>query len=644
MKIVKRDGRIVEYDSDKIRIAIGKANAEVDEDQRISKTDIENIIKYIENLKKKRMLVEDIQDIIEEKIMNLGRFELAKHYIIYRYTRTLVRKANTTDETILSLIKNSNGNLVTNGQNRNLQMASTQRDLIAGEVSKDLTKRMLLPEKISKAHEDAVIYFHDTDYFLHPVIDSCLINIEDMLDNGTVMNEKFIESPKGFQVACTVMTQIIALVASGQYGGQSVEMKHLGKYLRKSYDKFKSNLQTKYTNLISEDKIEEMVQDRLKEELVAGVQTIQYQINTLMTTSGKPPFVTLFLSLEDDDPYIEENAKIIEEILNQRMKGIKDKNGEYVTIEFPKLVYALGDNNCLDGGKYDYLTELAINCSLKHGYPDYISTKKMKENYNGNVFSIIGNRQTLPLWKDDKRQYKFAGRFNQGTVSLNLPQIAIIADKNEEVFWKLLDERLDLCFEALMCIHHSLLGTNSDISPIHWQYGAIARLESGEKIDKYLKDKYSTLTLGYIGIYETTKLMRGISHVDGEGKKFAITLLKKLKAACTKWKNDTGLGFELCATLADKIGYELVNKDKERFGNIKNITDKTSYMDSYHIKDKTDIKTIEKLTIESEYEKISSGGSVSYVKTNSIEELKEIIKFSYDNIQYLKLDKNINRE
>ena len=488
MKIVKRDGKIVDYDPEKIRIAISKANQEVKPRERATKDEIKEIITYIEELGKKRILVEDIQDVIEQKLMEFQKYELSKRYIVYRYTRALVRKQNTTDESILGLIRNENKELAEENSNKNTTLASTQRDYIAGEVSRDLTKRMLLPEKISKAHEEGILHFHDADYFIQPIFNCCLINIGDMLDNGTVMNGKMIESPKSFQVACTVTTQIIAAVASNQYGGQSVDLKHLGKYLRKSYNKFKKEIESKHKGQIKESIIEDLVQERLRTELKAGVQTIQYQINTLMTTNGQSPFVTLFLHLEDGDPYIKENAMIIEEVLRQRYEGIKNDAGVYVTPAFPKLVYVLDHFNNLTGGEYDYLTRMAVKCSAKRMYPDYISAKKMRENYEGNVFSPMGCRSFLSPWKDENGNYKFEGRFNQGVVSINLPQISIIADGDEEKFWKLLDERLELCKEALMCRHYALLGTPSDISPIHWQYGAIARLKKGEKIDKLLKD------------------------------------------------------------------------------------------------------------------------------------------------------------
>lgn len=638
MKIIKRDGRIVDFDRQKIMVAIQKANEEVRGRQKASKEDIKGIVNYIEDLDKKRMLVEDIQDIIEEKLMEMEKYELAKKYIVYRYTRALIRKQNTTDETILGIIRNENKELAEENSNKNTMLASTQRDYIAGEVSRDLTKRLLLPEKISKANEEGVLHFHDADYFVQPIFNCCLINISDMLDNGTVMNGKMIESPKSFQVACTVTTQIIAAVASNQYGGQSVDMKHLGKYLRKSYNKFKEEIETKYKNKLSQDIIEDLVQTRLKAELKAGVQTIQYQINTLMTTNGQSPFVTLFLHLEPDDPYIKENAMIIEEILRQRYEGIKNEAGIYVTPAFPKLVYVLDEHNCLKGGEYDYLTKLAVKCSSKRMYPDYISAKKMRENYEGNVFSPMGCRSFLSPWKDENGNYKFEGRFNQGVVSINLPQIAIIADGDEETFWKLLDERLELCKEALMCRHYALLGTKSDISPIHWQYGAIARLEKGEPIDKLLYGGYSTMSLGYIGVYEMTKLMTGLSHTDPIGREFAMKVMNHLRETTDKWKAETNIGFALYGTPAESLCYKFARIDKQRFGTIKDVTDKGYYTNSYHVDVREKIDAFDKLAFESDFQKISSGGAISYVEIpnmqNNISALEEVVKFIYDNIQY----------
>ena len=638
MKVIKRDGHTVTYDRSKIITAIKKANAEVEPGEKVTDEKIEEIVQGIESKNRPRMLVEDIQDIIEQKLMADGKFVLAKTYIIYRYTRELVRKANTTDDSILSLIKNRNKDVMEENSNKNATVASTQRDLIAGEVSKDLTRRVLLPEKISKAHDEGVLHFHDADYFLQPIFNCCLINISDMLDNGTVMNGKLIESPKSFQVACTVMTQIISSVASSQYGGQSVDIRHLGKYLRKSYNKYKNKLVEEFGDKIDDAILEQMAQDRLQDELRSGVQTIQYQINTLMTTNGQSPFVTLFLNLDPNDEYIEENAIIVEEILRQRLEGIKNEKGVYVTPAFPKLIYVLDEHYCLKGGKYDYITKLAVKCSAKRLYPDYISAKKMRENYEGNVFSCMGCRSFLSPWKDENGNYKWEGRFNQGVVSLNLPQIGILAKGNEEKFWSMLDERLDLCYEALMCRHNALLGVTSDVSPVHWQYGAIARLKKGEKIDPLLKDGYSTISLGYIGLYEVTKLMTGKSHTEPEGEEFALRVMNRLRKACDTWKEETGLGFGLYGTPAESLCYRFARIDQERFGTIEDVTDKGYYTNSYHVDVREKIDAFSKFRFESQFQTISSGGAISYVEIpnmrHNLEALEEIVRFIYDNIQY----------
>ena len=638
MKVIKRDGHTVTYDRSKIITAIKKANAEVEPCEKVTDEKIEEIVQGIESKNRPRMLVEDIQEIIEQKLMADGKFVLSKTYIIYRYTRELVRKANTTDDSILSLIKNRNKDVMEENSNKNATVASTQRDLIAGEVSKDLTRRVLLPEKISKAHDEGVLHFHDADYFLQPIFNCCLINIGDMLDNGTVMNGKLIESPKSFQVACTVMTQIISSVASSQYGGQSVDIRHLGKYLRKSYNKYKNKLVEEFGDKIDDAILEQMAQDRLQDELRSGVQTIQYQINTLMTTNGQSPFVTLFLNLDPNDEYIEENAIIVEEILRQRLEGIKNEKGVYVTPAFPKLIYVLDEHNCLKGGKYDYITKLAVKCSAKRLYPDYISAKKMRENYEGNVFSCMGCRSFLSPWKDENGNYKWEGRFNQGVVSLNLPQIGILAKGNEEKFWSMLDERLDLCYEALMCRHNALLGVTSDVSPVHWQYGAIARLKKGEKIDPLLKDGYSTISLGYIGLYEVTKLMTGKSHTEPEGEEFALRVMNRLRKACDTWKEETGLGFGLYGTPAESLCYRFARIDQERFGTIEDVTDKGYYTNSYHVDVREKIDAFSKFRFESQFQTISSGGAISYVEIpnmrHNLEALEEIVRFIYDNIQY----------
>ena len=638
MKVTKRDGRVVDYDRNKIVIAIQKANVEVDRYEQVSEETIDAIVASIENKRTDNLMVEDIQDMIEQKLMAERKYELAKKYIIYRYTREMVRRANTTDDSIMSLIKNSNKDVMEENSNKNAYIASTQRDLIAGEVSKDLTKRILLPEKIIKAHEDGVIHFHDMDYYLQSIFNCCLINIGDMLENGTVMNGKLIESPKSFQVACTVMTQIISAVASSQYGGQSVDIRHLGKYLRKTRDKYERHYKEKYGDIISDEVRERFIDDRLRDELRSGVQTIQYQINTLMTTNGQSPFVTLFLNLDKDDPYIEENAMIIEEILKQRIEGIKNEKGVYVTPAFPKLIYVLDEHNCLKGGKYDYLTKLAVKCSAKRMYPDYVSAKMMRENYEGNVFSCMGCRSFLTPWKDENGNYKFEGRFNQGVVSLNLPQIGILAEGDEEKFWALLEERLALCFEALMCRHHALEGTLSNVSPIHWQYGAIARLKKGEPIDKLLHDGYSTISLGYIGLYEVTKLMTGVSHTDPKGTNCALRLMKRLRLACDTWKLETGLGFGLYGTPAESLCYRFAEIDKKRFGEIPDVTDKGYYTNSYHVDVREKIDAFEKFRFESQFQKISSGGAISYVEIpnmrHNLEALEDVVRFIYDNIQY----------
>ncbi len=638
MKVIKRDGSVVDYDRSKIATAIGKANAEVPQEERLSQEGIDAIIDRIEGLKRPRMLVEDIQDLVEQGLVAENKFHLAKTYIIYRYNRALVRKANTTDESILSLLRNENKELAEENSNKNTMIAATQRDYIAGEVSRDLTRRILLPEYISKAHDEGTIHFHDADYFIQPIFNCCLINIGDMLDNGTVMNGKLIESPKSFQVACTVMTQIIACVASNQYGGQSVDLRHLGKYLRRSREKFRKHMSYECAGQVDEATLERLVNDRLKDELKSGVQTIQYQINTLMTTNGQSPFVTLFLNLQEDDPYLEENAMIVEEVLRQRLEGIKNEKGVYITPAFPKLVYVLDEHNCLKGGKYDYITELAVKCSAKRMYPDYISAKKMRENYEGNVFSPMGCRSFLAPWKDENGNYKFEGRFNQGVVSLNLPQIGILARGDEDKFWKLLDERLQLCFEALMCRHNALKNVRSDSSPIHWQYGAIARLPKGAPIEPLLYGGYSSISLGYIGLYEVTKLMRGCSHTEPGGREFAMQVMNRLRAACDGWKKETNIGFALYGTPAESLCYRFARIDKERFGTIPDVTDKGYYTNSYHVDVREHIDAFDKFTFESQFQKISTGGCISYVEIpnmrHNLEALKEVVRFIYDNIQY----------
>lgn len=632
--IIKRDGRRVSFDSSKIYSAVMNANRDVDFREAADSDDIQIILNLIDsNIEGDEASVEEIQNIVEVGLMKAKRFQLAKEYISYRYRHELIREQNTTDKAILGIIQRTNTEAMDENSNKNALENSTVRDLVAGEVSRDLTKRILLPEKISKAHEDGILHFHDADYFVQPMFNCCLVALDNMLDNGFVMNGKLIESPKSFQVACTVTTQIIASVASNQYGGQTIRISDLSKYLRRTYDKAYHKYIEKYP-----DTAKELAKDRMMDDLKNGVQTIQYQINTLMTTNGQAPFVTIFLYLDETDEYLEETALIIEEVLKQRIQGIKNERGVYITPAFPKLIYVLDENNCLKGGKYDYLTKLAIKCSAKRMYPDYISAKKMRENYEGNVFSCMGCRSFLSPWKDENGRYKWWGRFNQGVVSLNLPQIGIIADGDEPKFWKLLDERLELCYDALMCRHKALLGTPSDVSPIHWQYGAIARLEKGEPIDKLLKGGYSTISLGYIGLYECTYAMKHCSHTTDIGHEFAVRVMNHLRAATDRWKAETGIGFGLYGTPAESLCYRFARIDREKFGSIENITDKGYYTNSYHVDVRERIDAFKKLSFESEFQKISSGGAISYVEVpnmnKNLDALQAVVEFIYDNIQY----------
>ena len=644
MKIIKRNGQEAIFDEVKITNAIIGANKEVVETERLCEDEIDNItndIKYKCQKMKRALSVEEIQNLVEDELMKLNAFSVARKYITYRFQRALARQSNTTDDQILSLIECANEEVKQENSNKNPTVNSVQRDYMAGEVSKDLTRRILLPEDIVKAHDEGLIHFHDADYFSQHMHNCDLVNLEDMLQNGTVISETMIEKPKSFSTACNVATQIIAQVASSQYGGQSITLSHLAPFVDVSRQKFRKEVKEEFETIgleLDDEKINALAEERLKKEITKGVQTIQYQVVTLMTTNGQAPFVTLFLHLEDDDPYIKENAMIIEEILRQRYEGIKNEAGVYVTPAFPKLVYVLDENNCLKGGKYDYLTKLAVKCSAKRMYPDYISAKKMRENYEGNVFSPMGCRSFLSPWKDENGNYKFEGRFNQGVVSINLPQIAIIADGDEEKFWKLLDERLELCKEALMCRHYALLGTKSDISPIHWQYGAISRLAKGEKIDKLLYGGYSTMSLGYIGIYEMTKLMKGVSHTSPEGHDFAIKVMEHLRDKAAEWKKETNIGFALYGTPAESLCYKFARIDKEKFGTIKDVTDKGYYTNSYHVDVREKIDAFEKLEFESEFQKISLGGAISYVEIpnmqKNIKALEEAVKFIYENIQY----------
>lgn len=645
--VIKRDGTVENFDKMKIYLAVQKANAEVFPELQASDEDIENIFSNIEMKYGESSIctIEEIQDEIEYYLMSYKK-ELARKFIKYRHTRSILRNAASSqalEKSVLSLIQSKNKEVMEENANKPSTIASCQRDLIAGEVSKDLTRRVLLPEKISKAHDEGILHFHDADYFLQPIFNCCLVNIGDMLDNGTAMNNKLIESPKSFQVACTVMTQIISSIAGSQYGGQSVAINHLGKYLRKSYNKYIKRLSENHPEF-SDDTIKELATERTREELTSGIQTIQYQLNTLYTTNGQTPFVTIFLNLDTNDEYVKENALIIQEILQQRLNGIKNDKGVVVTPLFPKLIYVLDEHNCLKGGEYDYLTRLAVKCSAKRMYPDYISAKKMRENYEGEVFSCMGCRSFLSPWKDENGNYKWEGRFNQGVVSINLPRIAIESTnggKDEpdfDKFWELLGERLELCRSALMCRHKALLGVSSDVSPIHWQHGAIARLKKGEKIDKLLKDGYSTISLGYIGVYEMTKLMTGESHTSEKGKEFALKVMNSMREACERWKRETGLGFGLYGTPAESLCYRFAKIDTEKFGIIKDVTDKGYYTNSYHVDVRENIDIFSKFRFESQFQTISSGGAISYAEIpnmqHNLEAVEDVVRFIYDNIQY----------
>lgn len=612
MKVIKRDGRVVDFDKSKIKIAVEKANKEVTQKEKASSEDIKIIIQYIEELNKKRILVEDVQDIIEKKLMEFGKYELAKKYIVYRYTRALIRKSNTTDASLLGLIRNGNKNLYNNKNEVNAIMASTQRDLIVGEVSKDLTRRILLPEKIIKAWDNGEIYFHDSEYFIQPIFNSCIVNISDMLDNGTIINGMMIESPKSFQIACTILTQIIGSIANNQYGEQLIDIASLGKYLRKSKEKIIKDIEEELQDKIDKSIKEQIIEKRLKAEIYAGVQIIQCQINTLMTTSGHIPNVTLILRLDEDDEFIEENAIIVEEIFNQRILGIKNEMGENIIPKFPKLLYILDKLNCLEKNKYDYITKLAIECTKKGGYLSYISAKNMKEKF-----------------------YMSVGKFNQGIVTINLPQIAIIADGDEKKFWKILDQRLNLCKEALMCRHYALISTTSDISPIHWKNGAIARLKSGEKIDRFLCDDYSNLSLGYIGLYEMTKLMKKVTLDTKEGMKFAKNVLEYLNNTISRWKKENNIEFVLYGIYLPKLNQFFAKKDRENFGTIEGITDKDEYTNSYQINDEVEIDLYNKIKLEKDLQKIASSNTPLVVKQSDIEDMENFVKFIYNELKYV---------
>ena len=634
MNLIKRNGQTVPFNKTKIKQAIVKA---MRNGSGIYLPDIARLIandaeKYFKK-KGETPTISQVEKYVYQRLIHYGQDLTARAYEEFRAVQAFKRETNTTDSSVLGLVRGTNKETMNENSNKNARVASTQRDLIAGEISKDLARRKLIPAHIVQAHDTGAIHYHDMDYAIQSMFNCCLVNIKDMLDNGTVINGKMVESPKSFQVACTVMTQIIAQISSGQYGGQTLNVKHLGKYLALSRKKYQAMVQDLG---MSENLQKEMVDRLLRKELEAGVQTIQYQINTLMTTNGQAPFVTLFLEIEPGHEYEEEVAMIIEEIIKQRHLGIKNEVGVYVTPSFPKLVYVLDENNIHATSKYRYITEAAARCTAKRLYPDYISAKEMRKIYEGNIFGPMGCRAFLSPWKDANGEYKFEGRFNIGVVSLNLPQIAIIADGDMEAFWEILDQRLALAKEALMVRYELLKDATSDISPIHWQHGGLARLGKHEPILPLLQDGYATITLGYIGMYEMTKLMTGKSHT--EEKEFALEVMRRMKQATLDWKEETGLAFALYGTPAESLCHRFAKIDLARFGSIKDITDKGYYTNSYHVDVREEINAFDKLSFEADFQKISTGGCISYVEipnmSKNIEALEDMIEFIYENIQY----------
>ena len=650
MKIIKRNGSEAAFDITKIIVAVSKANKEIDERQRLTNEQIRTIAANVEGAcvaMGRAASVEEIQDLVEKQIMGQGAFDVAKEYICYRYTRSLARRANTTDNQILSLIECNNEEVKQENANKNPTVNSVQRDYMAGEVSKDITRRILLPREIVEAHEQGIIHFHDMDYFAQHMHNCDLVNLEDMLQNGTVITGTLIEKPHSFSTACNIATQIVAQVESNQYGGQSISLAHLAPFVQISREKIRREVEVEIGELgVSPDEaqISKMVERRLREEIKRGVQTIQYQVVTLMTTNGQAPFITVFMYLNEAKNEREKRdlAMIIEEVLLQRYEGVKNEKGVWVTPAFPKLIYVLQEDNITPGSEYYYLTELAAKCTAKRMVPDYISEKKMKELKEGNCFPVMGCRSALSPWKDENGNYKFYGRFNQGVVTLNLVDVALSSGGDMEKFWKVFDERLDLCYRALMCRHNRLKGTLSDAAPILWQYGAISRLKKGEPIDALLYGGYSTISLGYAGLCECVRYMTGKSHTDPSATPFALAVMKYMNAACEKWKAETTIGFGLYGTPLESTTYKFAKCLQRRFGIIPGVTDKPYITNSYHVHVTEHIDAFEKLRFESQFQALSTGGAISYVEVpnmqNNLEAVLQIIRYIYDNIMYAELN------
>lgn len=649
MKIIKRNGAEEDFDNNKIVVAVAKANTAAGKN-KLSLEQIKDIADYVEYkcVKLNRAVsVEEIQDMVENQIMSTGAFELAKDYVRYRYQRSLIRKANTTDNRILSLIECNNEDVKQENSNKNPTVNSVQRDYMAGEVSKDLTKRMLLPQDIVEADKEGIIHFHDSDYFAQHMHNCDLVNLEDMLQNGTVISETRIEKPHSFSTACNIATQIIAQVASNQYGGQSISLAHLAPFVDVSRKKIYAEVQEEVKTfgcMPSEETIREVVENRLRKEVTKGVQTIQYQVITLMTTNGQAPFLTVFMYLNEAKNEREKKdlAMIIEETLKQRCQGVKNESGVWITPAFPKLIYVLEEDNVNEGTEYYYLTEMAAKCTAKRLVPDYISEKKMMELKEGNCFPVMGCRSALSPWKDENGNYKFYGRFNQGVVTINLVDVALSSGGDMEAFWKIFDERLDLCYRALMCRHNRLRGTLSDAAPILWQNGALARLKKGETIDRLLYGGYSTISLGYAGLYECVKYMTGKSHTDQAATPFALEVMEYMNKACNRWKDETNIGFSIYGSPIESTTYKFAKCLQKRFGIIEGVTDRSYITNSYHVNVSEEIDAFSKLKFESQFQALSTGGAISYVEVpnmqNNIPAVLGIIRYIYDNIMYAELN------
>ena len=656
MKIIKRSGSEVTFDISKIMDAVSKANMEVVHSERLSEEQIETISNNVESICKemnRSLSVEEIQDLVENQIMNFRAFSVARKYITYRYKRALVRKSNSTDKQILSLLECNNEEVKQENSNKNPTVNSVQRDYMAGEVSKDITKRFLLPPDIVDAHEQGLIHFHDADYFAQHMHNCCLVNLEDMLQNGTVISETMIEKPHSFSTACNIATQAIAQIASSQYGGQSISLAHLAPFVQVSREKFIGQVRDEFEKTgidASEEKIKEVAELRVKDEIKRGVQMIQYQVITLMTTNGQAPFVTVFMYIDEvpEGQTRDDLALVTEEVLRQRMQGVKNEQGVYITPAFPKLIYVLEEDNIHEDSKYWYLTEIAAQCTAKRMVPDYISEKKMKElkvdaNGNGQCFPCMGCRSFLTPYIDPETgKPKYYGRFNQGVVTLNLVDVACSSGKDMDKFWSILNERLDLCKRALMCRHYRLKGTPSDVAPILWQNGALARLKKGETIDKLLYGGYSTISLGYAGLCECTYYMKGVTHTNQEGTEFALKVMQYLNDTCKRWAAETNIDFSLYGTPLESTTYKFSKCLQKRFGKIAGVTDKNYITNSYHVHVTEQINAFEKLKFESQFQKLSPGGAISYVEVpdmqNNIPAVLKVMQYIYENIMYAELN------